>query len=193
MTSEGDRSRWEARYAEARPCAGAPSAFLTRHADLIHGRVLDVAAGTGRNALFLARRGAVVDAFDISLNGLRTLQAAARSEGLAIRPVQADLEQFALPVNLYDAAINIRYLQRSLFGALQRCVKPGGVILFETFLIDHHVVRHVTNPEFLLQHGELRRAFADCDVLVYEEGTLDTEGAPAHLARLVARRRAPVH
>ena len=187
-----DRRRWEARYAEARPDTGTPSAFLARHAHLIHGRVLDVAAGTGRNALFLARRGAVVDAFDISLNGLRTLQAAARRERLPVRPVQADLEDYPLPADLYDAAINIRYLQRSLFGTLQRCVKPGGVILFETFLIDHHVVRHVTNPEFLLQHGELRRAFADCDVLVYEEGQLDTEDAPAHLARLVARRRAHV-
>ena len=189
MTSD-DRRRWEARYADARRTMGAPSAFLVRHADLIHGRVLDVAAGTGRNALFLARRGAVVDAFDISLNGLRTLQAAARGERLPIRPVQADLEHLPLPADLYDAAINIRYLQRSLFGALQRCVKPGGVILFETFLIDHLAVGHVSNPAFLLQRGELRRAFADCDVLVYEEGELDTEDVPAHLARLVARRRA---
>jgi len=191
MTSD-DRRRWEARYADERRTTGAPSAFLMRHAALIHGRVLDVAAGTGRNALFLARRGAVIDAFDISLNGLRTLQTAARSEGLPIRPVQADLEHFPLPADRYDAVINIRYLQRSLFGALQRCVKPGGVILFETFLIDHLAVGHVSNPAFLLEHGELRRAFADCDVLVYEEGQLDTEDAPAHLARLVARRRAHV-
>ena len=191
MTSN-DRRRWEARYAEARAATGAPSAFLARHAELIHGRVLDVAAGTGRNALFLARRGAIVDAFDISLNGLRALQAAARSECLPIRPVQADLEHFPLPANLYDAAINIRYLQRSLFGPLQRCIKPGGVIVFETFLIDHLAVGHVTNPAFLLEHGELRRAFTNCDVLVYEEGKLDTEDAPAHLARLVARRRAHV-
>ena len=58
--------------------------------------------------------------------------------------------------------------------------------------IDHVVVGHVTNPAFLLQPGELRRAFADSDVLAYEEGRLDTEGAPASLARLVARRRAHV-
>jgi len=191
MTSD-DRRRWEARYADARPATGAPSAFLVRHADLIHGRVLDVAAGTGRNALFLARRGAIVDAFDISLNGLRALQTAARSERLPVRPVQADLVDYPLPADRYDAAINIRYLQRSLFGALRRCVKPGGVILFETFLIDHVVVGHVTNPAFLLQPGELRRAFADCDVLAYEEGRLDTEGAPASLARLVAKRRTHV-
>ncbi len=191
MTSD-DRRRWEARYTDAPPAPGAPSAFLVRHADLLHGRVLDVAAGTGRNALFLARRGAVVDAFDISLNGLRALQTIARRERLPIRPVQADLVDYPLPTDRYDAAINIRYLQRSLFGALQRCVKPGGVILFETFLIDHVVVGHVTNPAFLLQPGELRRAFADSDVLAYEEGRLDTEGAPASLARLVARRRTHV-
>src|SRR5574341_2691318 len=115
-----DRTRWEERYGASADHAGhrtlaAPSRFLVSHAGLFGGRVLDVAAGAGRNALFLARRGCAVDAIDISLNGLRTLQARARTAGLGIRLLHTDLESFLLPETVYDGIINIRYLQRSLF------------------------------------------------------------------------------
>ena len=162
------------------------------HASLIHGRVLDIAAGAGRNGLFLARRGDIVEAIDISLTALRRACAAAQAEGLQLFAVQADLEAFRLPTDRYDAAINIRYLQRSLFEPLQRAVKPGGVIVFETFLIDQCTIGHPRNPAFLLQHGELRSAFtAACELLVYEEGLMESGGQPAYLARMIARRRTP--
>jgi tellurite methyltransferase len=163
---------------------------LIAHAELIHGRVLDVAAGAGRNALYLARRGNIVEAFDIALTGLRIARAAAAAEGLAVHAVQADLESFPLPRDRYDAAINIRYLQRSLFAPLQCAVKPGGVIVFETFLVDQQAFRHPSNPAFLLQHGELRAAFARCEILVYEEGLFPDPTEPAYLARMIARRPA---
>jgi SAM-dependent methyltransferase len=184
-----DRLRWEARYTAPESRAEPPSAFLMTHADLVRGRVLDVAAGAGRNALFLARRGNSVEAVDIAFAGLRRARAAALAEGLSLLAVQADLESFPLPHNRYDAAINIRYLQRSLFPGLQRAVKPGGVILFETFLIDQQARGHPHNPAFLLQRGELRAAFAGCDIAVYEEGLFEANGAPAYLARMIARRR----
>ncbi len=197
-----DRQVWEERYAARRGGAGTgstlhelaedvPSEFLVAHAELLHGRVLDVAAGAGRNALFLARRGCIVEAFDISFAGLRLACAAAKSEGLQLLPVQADLETFPLPTDRYDAALNIRYLQRSLFVPLQRAVRPGGLILFETFLVDQREFCHPRNPAFLLQRGELRVAFSDCEILAYEEGLFRSAvGRPAYLARMLARRRA---
>jgi len=183
-----DRRRWEARYATGQ-CGPerAPAEFLVAHADLIHGRVLDVAAGSGRNALFLARRGNRVDAIDISLTGLRSARDAAAAEGLELRAVQADLEDFPLPVACYDAAINIRYLQRSLFLPLQRALKPGGVILFETFLINQQSFGHPRNPAHMLQPNELRLAFAACEILVYEDGLVHSVDGPASVARLLAR------
>ncbi len=185
-----DRKRWEERYAAAGTSSDAPSDFLAAHATLLHGRVLDVAAGAGRNALFLARRGLRVDAVDIALAGLRIAQSAARAEALDLRLVQADLESFPLPRACYDAAINIRYLQRSLFEPLQAAVKVGGIVLFETFLIDQQRLGHCHNPAFLLQHGELRAAFSRCDILVYEEGLFHSASQSAYLARMVARRSA---
>jgi tellurite methyltransferase len=198
-----DRQVWEERYATRRggadtsealhhPAVDVPSEFLVAHAELMRGRVLDVAAGGGRNALYLARRGCIVEAFDISFAGLRLACAAAKAEGLHVLTVQADLEEFPLPSERYDAAINIRYLQRSLFVPLQRAVRPGGFILFETFLVDQQVFCHPRNPDFLLQRGELRAAFSGCDILVYEEGLFQSAvSRPAYLARMLARRRAP--
>src|SRR5574341_2224383 len=180
-----DRSRWERRYGASTNPGGhrtleAPSRFLVSHAELLGGRVLDVAAGAGRNAVFLARRGCSVDAIDIALNGLRAIQAKARAAGLDIRLLQTDLESFPLPETAYDGIINIRYLQRSLFAPLQRALKPGGILLFETFLIEQQAIGHPRNPNFLLQHGELRAAFANFNILVYEEGLLPTESQPAY-------------
>jgi tellurite methyltransferase len=183
-----ERKRWEERYAAGGTRGDSPSDFLVAHAALVQGRVLDVAAGAGRNALFLARRGLRVDAFDIALAGLQIAQSAARAEGLAVRLVQADLESLALPRGCYDAAINIRYLQRSLFEPLRAAVKVGGIILFETFLIDQQALGHCRNPAFLLQRGELRAAFSACEILVYEEGLFPDAAPPAYLARMIARR-----
>ncbi len=183
-----DRERWEERYRGGRRSPNeAPSEFLVAHADLFAGRVLDVAAGAGRNAIFLARRGVSVEALDVSLTGLRLAAAVAAAERLPLAAVQVDLENFPLPRRRYDGIINIRYLQRSLFGALRRALKPGGIILFETFLIDQQSISEHRNPAYLLQRGELRAAFSGCHLLAYEEGLYETSCGPSYLARMVAR------
>ena len=183
-----DRSRWEDRYRSGRRSATeVPSEFLRAHAGLLSGRVLDVAAGAGRNALFLARRGLVVEALDISLTGLRLAREAARAEGLTLLAAQVDLESFPLPRRRYDAIINIRYLQRSLFTPFRLAIKPGGIILFETFLIDQQTLSEHRTAAYLLQRGELRAAFSDCAILVYEEGLYETSSGPSYLARMIAR------
>jgi 2-polyprenyl-3-methyl-5-hydroxy-6-metoxy-1,4-benzoquinol methylase len=187
-----DRTRWEARYAAR---AGAPTAepsrFLIEHRHLLPpGRALDVACGDGRHSLWLARQGFAVDAIDIARAGLSRLAAAARREGLAVSPIQADLEDFPLPASRYTVVVNIRYLQRSLFDALRNAVRPGGVIVFETFLREQARQGHPRNPAFLLEPGELRAQFAEFIPLVDQEGCLETEAGPAFLARLIARRPA---
>jgi SAM-dependent methyltransferase len=184
------RPDWEHRYerggAEAlRP----PSQFLARHVTALpHGRALDLACGEGRNAILLARRGFTVEAIDFSFAGLARLSAIARREDLAIHCLQADLERYPLPRARYAVVLNIRYLQRSLFAPMRAAVAAGGVIVFETFLREQARLGHPKNPAFLLEPGELRRQFADFELLTYEEGRFECETGEAHLARMVARR-----
>lgn len=185
--ADNDRIQWEARYA-ASASAVRPSAFLRACAPWLRGRVLDVAAGSGRNALWLARNGAIVDAIDISHTALRRAQDEARREGLALRCLQADLEVYPLPTDTYDAIVQIRYLQRSLFPALRRAVRSGGVVLIETFLLDQQRIGHPRRPEFLLRRGELAAVFADFEMIHLEENHVIDDGQPAYLARMLARR-----
>ena len=138
---------------------------------------------------FAARQGFAVDAVDVAFGGLARLAAAARREGLVVRPIQADLEQFPLPHNQYAAVVNCRYLQRSLFPALRSAIRPGGVIVFETFLREQARIGHPRNPAFLLEPGELRAEFSTFSVLVDAEGCDETDGTASYIARLIARRR----
>jgi SAM-dependent methyltransferase len=190
---EQDRSRWERRYEQkAADARHPPSRFLQYCLDrLPRGRALELACGDGRNAVLLARHGFIVDAIDIAAAGLRRAADVVRAERLRVQLVQADLDSFPLPVGRYGVVINVRFLQRRLFSAIKRCVQPGGMVVFETFTSEQAQLGHPTNPAYLLEPGELRRAFADFDILVYEEGRFDTETGAAHLARLLARRPTP--
>lgn len=186
------RSDWESRYRERADSVAVrtPSDFLVEQLPrLPSGRALDLACGDGRHALYLARHGWRVDAIDFAHPGLARLLAAARREGLAVDALQADLEEFPLPRDRYDLVVNVRYLQRSLFDAIRAAPRRGGAVLFETFIRDQQQLGHPRNPAFLLERGELVRAFGDFDVLFHEEGRFDTESGPAFLARLLARRR----
>ena len=186
-----DRARWEARYNErADAPVSPPSVILTAHRHLLPpaGRALELAAGDGRNSLWLARQGFVVDAIDIAAAGLSRLASEARRQGLRIQPILADLESFPLPESRYELVVSTRYLQRSLFASLRSAVRPGGIIVFETFIHEQARVGHPKNPAFLLEPGELRAQFSDFTRLVDEEGWLETESGPAFLARLIARR-----
>lgn len=186
-----DRSRWEARYAEpSRAAPHPPSNWLVQHGGTIPaGQALDLACGDGRNALWLARDGRAVDAIDVAFAGLARLRKAAQAAGLHINAVQADLAHYPLPADRYAAVVNIRYLQRDLFPAIQRAVMPGGVVVFETFLRQQAHHGHPRNPAFLLESGELAREFAAFEILALEEGLFSDGASSAYLARLLARRR----
>ena len=188
-----DRTRWEARYGEhaARSAEREISPFVRSAASVLGGRVLDAAAGAGRHALYLARRGAVVHAIDIARGGLAAVADAARSESLPVHCLQADLEQYPIRADHYDAAVVVRYLQRSLFPKLRRAVRPGGVVLVETFLIDQRRLGHPRNPAFLLQRGELATAFAGFEIVTLEEDLVRGPTGDEYLGRILARRPEP--
>ncbi|MEZ0230402.1 MAG: class I SAM-dependent methyltransferase [Planctomycetota bacterium] len=172
-----------------------PAAFLSQHGAILpRGRALDVACGAGRNVLFLAEMGLRAIGVDISPAGLELARRVAMARGLDVSLVEADLTRDPLPAGPFDVVVCVHYLERSLFGALEAAVAPGGVLVYETFTQDQLAFpeAHPRRKEFLLAPQELLRAFPALEVEVYAEGTHRlSDGRRATLAQLIARRRAP--
>lgn len=175
-----------------------PAGFLIdQFPRLPKGAVLDIAAGRGRNALYLAAHGYTVEAIDRDEQALAELSAAARQRNLPNLTVRGvDLEANTdrppdLGKERYDVILVFFYLHRPLFPALREALKPGGVLVSETFLIDNHLRhQHPRRREFCLAHNELLDLISGLRVLHYDEGEHegDPAGAPAYTARLVAKR-----
>jgi tellurite methyltransferase len=183
---DDDRSRWNARYA-GEDAIPAPSPFVLSLDDVLprHGRALDVGGGTGRHALWLARRGLDVTLVDVSDVALARAAAAARAEGLGLETLHADVVAGGLPPGPWDVILCIYFLHRPLFAAFPGALAPGG------WLVAAHATR--TNlerwprpgPRHVLDDGELPGLVRGLEAVVNVEGWL--EGG-RHEARVVARR-----
>ncbi len=180
-----------------------PSLFLAQQLQLHRlpkGRALDVAAGSGRHALYLASHGFQVDAMDHDEQAMAQLAATATQRNLPNLTVRTvDLERTTderpeFPKQEYDVIVVCFYLHRPLFPALIESLKPNGVLLYETFTIDNHLRhRHPRRREFCLAHNELLRLTSSLRVLSYDEGEHDGGQGPGPVftARLVAQQAGP--
>lgn len=190
--AEEDRARWDERYAAGDWAdVDEPARILEDGQAWLpeSGLALDVACGAGRNALWLARRGFQVIAVDISWEGLKRLQRRAREEKLEVQIVLADLESFVLPPDSFDVIVNSRFLLRSLFPTFRKALRPGGLLLIETFNVDEiEVLGGDIRRAYALERGELRQVFGDFEMLLYEEGVFEETEGERGLARMVARR-----
>ena len=164
------------------------------------GKVLDVAAGSGRNALYLAAHGFHVDAIDRDEEIMAKLAATAKQQNLpnltarAIDLERATDERPEFPKQEYDVIIVFFYLHRALFPALIESLKPNGILLYETFLIDNYLRHHHPRRwEFCLAHNELLRLTSTLRVLSYDEGEHNGSHGPgsAFTAQLVAQQAGP--
>ena len=176
-----------------------PSPWFVAHAVRLReasrlGVVCDLACGRGRHALAAAELGARVVAIDRSRDALHELGQRARSRALAIHRIRADLETargIPLRPGSCGAILVFRFLFRPLAPAIVECLAPGGLLLYETFMIHQRDVPYgPRNPAFLLDPGELRQLFGALEVLSCSEGWSDAP-RPEALARLAARRPHP--
>ena len=193
MTDRG-RERWDERYADAaRPWTRAPSPTVTAAlADLSSGTAVDVAAGTGRHALWLAGRGWQVTAVDFSAVGTGQGRAHAEAQGVAVDWVVADAREWspAAPVDLVLAA----HVQLGVDG-FRRCGRwllPGGRLV-----VVGHALRNLTDgvhgprdPALLHTPSALRSAAGELEVERLEEVLRPDDGGTVVELVLVARRPA---
>ena len=101
-----------------------------------------------------------------------------------------DLEQRPWPEAQFDVVAISRWLDRSAFDDIRALVRPGGLLLWQTFLAPVQP-NAPKNPDYYLESGELTVVFADWTVDVHGEGWLpDTDGEKRRYAWLVARKPA---
>jgi len=152
------------------------------------GTVLDIACGGGRHTRFLLERGHRVVAVDRDLSGIADVLGDPRVEALEV-----DLEDggpFPLAGRTFAAVVVTRYLYRPILGDLVSAVGPGGVFVYETFARGHERFGKPTNPDFLLEPGELLDAVrGKLKVIAYED-VVEEDPRPAALQRICAVREA---
>jgi len=195
--AQSDRDKWNQIYADRESAwregrkleLGAPSSFWAEIEDRLprSGRALDLAGGTGRHALAMARRGLSATVADISDAGLRVAEAAAGGAGLQLETLRVDLDA-GLPAGPWRFVFVHHFLDRQLIRGVAEVLEPGGF-----FAMCHPTRRNLERHErpsarYLLQEDELAGLLDEAGLEVLslsEEWT--AEGR--HEARALAKRR----
>ena len=154
-------SRWVWRFLPAAPAGG--------------GHVLDLAAGRGRHSRLARQRGWRVTAVDRETAPLTALTA--EDDGIAVLEIDleagaaADAMHVVGAAGPFDIVIVCNYLHRPLLPHLPAVLKPGGRLIYETFMLGNEAYGRPRNPDFLLRPGELPAAFGGLlTVLAFEQG-----------------------
>ena len=152
------------------PIAAAPSRRVTGFAHLLPegGHVLDLACGSGRHLRWLVQQGFKVTGVDRDTDAVAPLRTMAAPAEIIV----ADLEGAPWPLGdrRFDGIVVTNYLWRALLPRIAAALAPGGVLIYETFADGQEHFGRPSRPEFLLARGELLRAFADLQVVAFEEG-----------------------
>jgi tellurite methyltransferase len=158
-----------------------PSQFLEENIHLIpKGKVLDIAMGGGRNSVYLAQKGFDVEGVDSSTEAINMANALAKEKGVSITTRLIDLEKEPfIKEKRYDCIICFNYLQRTLFPFIRKGLRKGGIIVYETYIVDQAQFGRPSNPDHLLKHNELLEFFSGFRVLRYHEGIMEKERAVA--------------
>jgi len=131
-----DRTDWDARYAAHDLVWSAePNQFVEAEtSEMTPGRVLDVAAGEARNAIWLAENGWHATAVDFSRVGLQKAAHLAAARGVTLEVIEADVTTYEPPAGAYDLVL-VAYLQTPARDRAQwlahsvRALAPGATLL----------------------------------------------------------------
>ncbi|MCC6563683.1 methyltransferase domain-containing protein [Candidatus Uhrbacteria bacterium] len=154
---------------------GKPVKVVERLGELLpHGSVLDLGAGDGRHALFLASKGLDVTAVDLSEAALEKLQEHAKEQGLQVKTELADLSDWSIE-NDYDAMVIVVTLQHlktedalRVLGEMKSHTKPGGLNAVSLFTKtgDRYAMDREEDPDaFYPEDGWIKDYYKDWEIL----------------------------
>ena len=152
-----------------------PSPWVVRHAQSIRagGKVLDLACGSGRHACFLAGLGYSVLAVDRDAEALAAMPA---TPAVITRQLDLEGEDWPLAGQVFDGIVVTNYLWRPRLPDVLALLAPGGVLIYETFMVGNEAYGKPSNPDFLLRSQELRAVAAAAGLreIAFDEGYVAT-------------------
>lgn len=195
---------WDQRYSGQDFLFGtAPNAWLARQAALLAPgmKALAIADGEGRNGVWLAQQGLLVDAFDLSAVGMAKAAELAQRHGVHLNLRVCDCDAWAWQPEAYDCvlAIFIQFadpVQRAqLFQRIVDTLKPGGILILQGYTLKQ--LDYKTGGPGVAEHlytaGLVREAFAALDILDLQDYEDELHEGSRHVGRsallgLVARK-----
>lgn len=177
-TTAGEQ--WDKRFSKSMYLYGTePVEFLRTYIDkLPKGKALCLAAGEGRNAVFLAEQGFDVTAMDPSRKGLEKAVALAATRGVTIKTEIGDLQEgYEMGVEEYDLITDFYYHDTNMLSDVMRALKPGGMFVLQNFSIDQLETNRFgpKNPAYLVKPNELLTLFRGHRIIYYEDTVVDLD------------------
>jgi tellurite methyltransferase len=183
-----DLRGWDLRYRSSKDLEAEPTPLVLQAVGRLQpGKALDLACGSGRNALWLAEQGWSVTALDGAPAAIEILRRRAEERSLHLEARVADLEkgEYRIEPGAWDLITICCYLQRDLFEPAKQGLRPGGVLAAIV-----HIAELGEEPTYKrLRPGELRGYFLDCEILHHHEGKAHDPSHRRSVAEIVAQRQ----
>jgi tellurite methyltransferase len=163
-------------------------------------KLLDIGCGEGKDAVFLARCGYDVSAFDISATGLKKAGRLAAQAKVQIETVRADIWDFRLDTDydiLYSSGV-LHYIRPDLRDEImanyQAHLNPNGLAVLQVF-VDKPFIDEPPEKEensFLWKSGQLLTYFHDWYIEDFSEYVFDCDSsgiAHQHAVNIMVARK----
>lgn len=172
--SHPDADKWDAIYKASNHDQCSPSRVLLDYAYLLPktGRALDLACGTGMNAVFLAQHGLETYAWDISKQAIEKLNRTAIKLNINIMAEVRDVVSFPPDKNSFDVIVVTHFLDRQLIPKIIKAICENGLLFYQTFTRDRIDDTGPGNPDYRLQKNELLKLCNSLNILLYQEDGL---------------------
>jgi SAM-dependent methyltransferase len=194
---------WDERYQDEEYVYGRePNAFFKAHLDTLPpGNILLPGEGEGRNAVYAAKTGWIVTAFDYSGEGRNKALRLASEEGTTIRYETSSYHEFNYRENFYDAAgLFFVHLpgedRKNLHSRVISSLRPGGVILLEAFHVDQfeNDTGGPRHPDWLFDEECLQSDFSELDIRLLDAHNKQIEEGRYHqgtaaVINMIARKK----
>ena len=182
-----NEQEWEEHYQKKSPAdMQPPDSLLTDNRKLLTGgTALDIATGSGRNALFLAECGYQVVGVDRAGSAAKLAAGNAKARGLKLDTVTADILDYDFGTERFDLITNFYFLERDLIPRIKQALKPGGLVFFETFT-SYGIPRDDPRyRKFLIDPNELLTMFSDFFIMFYFERVKIEKAVASMIAKKV--------